>query len=340
MLDNLNLTHMNGRVYDQVIGRFISADPFIPEPGLTQSFNRYSYVENNPLTLTDPSGFCKTDANDCMKILNSINGQRGPSPRGFSAFEYSENYRNVDVLPAGGQPFSSDVPSNDGPDETPRDPLNEVANQSITHVPTDILPGSRVGWIDYFRNAWDWVTEGTGVFVPMDSCADPAVCLPMFDEAGQVVMTELTRLDYIAAAAEATVIAGMAAKAASTTMKAASAGSKVVAAEAAAARAIGHSVDDLSRAAGALDKNGVSATAKALQSHFDRGGSAFPRITGNAASRNAAGQAVVDDILRSPGSTFTRRSTGRFGEVLDVRAPDGRGVRFGSDGSFIGLLEP
>jgi len=35
-----------------------------------------------------------------------------------------------------------------------------------------------------------------------------------------------------------------------------------------AARAIGHSVDDLSRAAGALDKNGVSAAAKALQSHL------------------------------------------------------------------------
>ena len=56
MLDNLNLTHMNGRVYDQIVGRFISADPFIPEPGITQSFNRYSYVRNSPATLIDPSG--------------------------------------------------------------------------------------------------------------------------------------------------------------------------------------------------------------------------------------------------------------------------------------------
>lgn len=57
MLDNLNLTHMNGRVYDQLAGRFLSADPFIPSPGFTQSFNRYSYVFNNPQRYTDPSGF-------------------------------------------------------------------------------------------------------------------------------------------------------------------------------------------------------------------------------------------------------------------------------------------
>jgi RHS repeat-associated protein len=57
MLDNLNLTHMNGRVYDQVVGRFMSSDPFVQFPTITQSFNRYSYVRNNPLSSTDPSGF-------------------------------------------------------------------------------------------------------------------------------------------------------------------------------------------------------------------------------------------------------------------------------------------
>jgi RHS repeat-associated protein len=57
MLDNLNLVHMNGRVYDQIIGRFMSADPIVQVPGFTQSFNRYSYTFNNPLSYTDPSGF-------------------------------------------------------------------------------------------------------------------------------------------------------------------------------------------------------------------------------------------------------------------------------------------
>ena len=37
-------------------GRFTSADPFVQFPHYSQSFNRYSYVLNNPLSLTDPSG--------------------------------------------------------------------------------------------------------------------------------------------------------------------------------------------------------------------------------------------------------------------------------------------
>ncbi|NJN05215.1 MAG: RHS repeat-associated core domain-containing protein [Rhodobacteraceae bacterium] len=56
-LDNLNLIHMNGRVYDPVIGRFISADPYVPAPFDGQSLNRYAYVWNNPLAYVDPSGF-------------------------------------------------------------------------------------------------------------------------------------------------------------------------------------------------------------------------------------------------------------------------------------------
>lgn len=48
---------MNGRIYDPLLGRFLSADIAIQAPGNLQSYNRYSYVMNNPLTLTDPTGF-------------------------------------------------------------------------------------------------------------------------------------------------------------------------------------------------------------------------------------------------------------------------------------------
>lgn len=57
MLDQLNLGHMNGRVYDPNIARFMSADPFIQKPSYSQSYNRYAYVWNNPTRRTDPSGF-------------------------------------------------------------------------------------------------------------------------------------------------------------------------------------------------------------------------------------------------------------------------------------------
>lgn len=56
-LDNVGFIHMNGRVYDPDIGRFVSADPFVQFPSFGQSFNRYSYVLNNPLKFTDPTGF-------------------------------------------------------------------------------------------------------------------------------------------------------------------------------------------------------------------------------------------------------------------------------------------
>jgi len=47
---------MNGRAYDPIVGRFLSADNRINSPGETQSFNLYSYCLNNPLKYTDPSG--------------------------------------------------------------------------------------------------------------------------------------------------------------------------------------------------------------------------------------------------------------------------------------------
>ena len=55
-LDNLALVHMNGRVYDPKIGRFLSADPIVQAPYDGQDLNRYSYAWNNPLAVIDPSG--------------------------------------------------------------------------------------------------------------------------------------------------------------------------------------------------------------------------------------------------------------------------------------------
>jgi len=56
-LDELGVIHMNGRIYDPLVGRFMSADPYIQAPQNLQSHNRYAYVMNNPLALTDPSGY-------------------------------------------------------------------------------------------------------------------------------------------------------------------------------------------------------------------------------------------------------------------------------------------
>lgn len=56
-VDHANVIHMGGRIYDAHIGRFLQADPFVQAPSNSQSHNRYSYVLNNPLSYTDPSGY-------------------------------------------------------------------------------------------------------------------------------------------------------------------------------------------------------------------------------------------------------------------------------------------
>ncbi|WP_445365794.1 RHS repeat-associated core domain-containing protein [Microbulbifer sp. ANSA001] len=57
ILDQVGLIHMNGRVYDPTLARFVSADPLIDGVISVQGYNRYAYVHNNPLTYTDPSGY-------------------------------------------------------------------------------------------------------------------------------------------------------------------------------------------------------------------------------------------------------------------------------------------
>ncbi len=51
------LYNYNARLYDPIIGRFISADPFVQAPFDPQTLNRYSYCRNNPLIYIDPSGY-------------------------------------------------------------------------------------------------------------------------------------------------------------------------------------------------------------------------------------------------------------------------------------------
>jgi RHS repeat-associated protein len=57
------LIHMNGRIYDFNIGRFLSVDPFLQFPENSQSANPYSYILNNPMSGTDPTGYSCAGSN-------------------------------------------------------------------------------------------------------------------------------------------------------------------------------------------------------------------------------------------------------------------------------------
>ncbi|HWX66219.1 MAG TPA: RHS repeat-associated core domain-containing protein [Rhodanobacter sp.] len=61
------LVYMQARYYDPVVGRFLNTDPVVPSPGNAFNFNRYAYVNNNPIMGIDPTGM--QDCSDtCMKM--------------------------------------------------------------------------------------------------------------------------------------------------------------------------------------------------------------------------------------------------------------------------------
>ncbi len=68
----LGLDYYVARWYDPVTSHFTSADTIIPEPGRSQSWDRYAYVQNNPIIYSDPTGnkACEED-DDCRKTKST-----------------------------------------------------------------------------------------------------------------------------------------------------------------------------------------------------------------------------------------------------------------------------
>jgi len=64
----------NARWYDGQLGRFVSADTVVPEPGNPQSLNRYSYVLGNPLRYVDPSGHAVCIDAGCSMVSHPVSG--------------------------------------------------------------------------------------------------------------------------------------------------------------------------------------------------------------------------------------------------------------------------
>jgi len=71
-LDRHALIHMNGRIYDYRLGRFLGVDPIVQFPTNSQSLNAYSYVLNNPFSGTDPTGYAQAPA-ECVSVSTQGN---------------------------------------------------------------------------------------------------------------------------------------------------------------------------------------------------------------------------------------------------------------------------
>lgn len=72
MVDGLDVVHMNGRIYDPTLGRFLQPDPVVQETDNPQNWNAYTYVFNNPYKYTDPSGMISESVGKFLNIVGIV----------------------------------------------------------------------------------------------------------------------------------------------------------------------------------------------------------------------------------------------------------------------------
>ena len=90
-----DIYYYNARWYDPVLGRFMQADTLVPPHQGTQGFDRYAYVNNNPMRYTDPTGHCATNPYDqyedysCHKLANDLSNYFADESTSKSYKEYA-----------------------------------------------------------------------------------------------------------------------------------------------------------------------------------------------------------------------------------------------------------
>jgi RHS repeat-associated protein len=87
--DDAQVIHMNGRIYDYQLGRFLGVDPIIGNPTSSQALNPYSYIGNNPLSGVDPTGYTGV----CDGSLDTCGPLEANAANTFSA---NTNYTRAD----------------------------------------------------------------------------------------------------------------------------------------------------------------------------------------------------------------------------------------------------
>lgn len=106
---SIGLYDYRSRFYDPKLGRFISPDPIVPNPGNPQDLNRYAYCRNNPLRYTDPDGHTVRSALDLIheyrSDINSLAAQYNLDPVLLAGVVFAENRNDYNWIR--GQDWSS-----------------------------------------------------------------------------------------------------------------------------------------------------------------------------------------------------------------------------------------
>ena len=99
-LDGTGLIHRGGRLYDPTLGRFLSPDPAVGDPGSAQAWNGYAYVSNSPMSFVDPSGLVQAGPGCNIGPVMCLDGGGGAAGGGLGVESVvsTHRYSYVDVF--------------------------------------------------------------------------------------------------------------------------------------------------------------------------------------------------------------------------------------------------
>jgi RHS repeat-associated protein len=141
----LGLHFYGARWYDSLLGRFIQADTVVPlESQGVQAWDRYAYVNNNPVRYNDPTGHdvgcAGRDASECKKIINSSPRKPTPTPLPPKS-SYQELFKDRRTPMPQGQSLIQ------GPTSTSNPPIPTTPYQPSLIIDVEV-DWSQVDWID------------------------------------------------------------------------------------------------------------------------------------------------------------------------------------------------
>jgi RHS repeat-associated protein len=149
-VDQTGLTQVGARYYDTTIGKFISTDPILDTTNSIQT-NAYAYAENNPVTMSDPTGLaakCVLEGT-CESKPNPAGGPPIPTG-GIHPEPQNSGPTGVSRPPAGHSTASGESSSDSGASgSAPED----VESNFFVSLFTPITLGFSTG---YYQAAADW----------------------------------------------------------------------------------------------------------------------------------------------------------------------------------------
>ncbi|NOH64022.1 RHS repeat-associated core domain-containing protein [Vibrio sp. RE88] len=199
-ITEVGLVHMNGRVYDHALSRFTSADPVIQAPFITNRFNRYSYVRNNPLKYLDPTGFREVEGTSRGNYQDREGNWRDSRPSRDDRDNGSDNNKHYTVVVVGHvPPEEAETPTvrpDYGSDRDPSSNYNAGVSSTVEESTSfwdsldDTLFGGMKAWSNNLNPEY---TVGLNIAGSLYNTGTPQYALDMLSEEEQAEYSDAVK---------------------------------------------------------------------------------------------------------------------------------------------------